>query len=166
MSGELFELSSALVLFEYFRVPSRVTERQPPVGLPDACSWVRSTESGRLLLWPSDAFLAPASERLGPVTYCLRSMELYGRVVPDSRASDLLDASWTLDRMFTRFARTAEARTARIPGIGLGLYISKGLVEAHGGRIWVRSEHGTTTFRFNPKRCPAGAAGGGVSAIR
>jgi hypothetical protein len=95
LKAELFEQSSALVFFEYFRVPSRVTDRQRPVELPEACCWVRSTESGRLLLWPSDAFVAPASERLGPVTYCLRSMELYGRVVPDSRASDLLDASWT-----------------------------------------------------------------------
>ena len=53
MSGELFELSSALVLFEYFRVPSRVTARRRPSGLPDGCTWVRSTESGRLLLWLS-----------------------------------------------------------------------------------------------------------------
>src|SRR5213593_1189170 len=95
MSGELFELSSALVLFEYFRVPSRVTARRRPSGLPDGCTWVRSTESGRLLLWLSDAFGAPASELLDPVMYRLRSMELHGRVVPDSSASDLLGASWT-----------------------------------------------------------------------
>ena len=34
-------------------------------------------------------------------------------------------------------------------GLGLGLYISKGLVEAHGGRIWAESvPDQTTTFRF------------------
>ncbi len=54
-----------------------------------------------------------------------------------------------LEAIFTRFRRTRAAAAGKVPGLGLGLYITKGLVEAHGGRIWVESEMGkTTTFRF------------------
>jgi signal transduction histidine kinase len=42
-----------------------------------------------------------------------------------------------LPRLFDRFYRTESAR--RCEGLGLGLYITKGLVDAHGGRLWVES---------------------------
>jgi signal transduction histidine kinase len=51
-----------------------------------------------------------------------------------------------LPRVFTKFFRRAETRPT---GSGLGLWISRGLVEAHGGRLVVESEvgHGSV-FRF------------------
>ena len=45
-----------------------------------------------------------------------------------------------LDRIFARFERAASAR--HYGGLGLGLYITRELVEAHGGRIVVRSQPG------------------------
>jgi signal transduction histidine kinase len=46
----------------------------------------------------------------------------------------------SVDRLFQRFYRSEEARRLGIPGVGLGLSISKDIVEAHGGSIAVTSE--------------------------
>jgi two-component system sensor histidine kinase KdpD len=48
-----------------------------------------------------------------------------------------------LPRLFEQFSRADQ--TGRIPGTGIGLTISKGLVEAHGGQIWAESREGQGT---------------------
>ncbi len=53
-----------------------------------------------------------------------------------------------MPHLFERFYRGKDARKAE--GIGLGLYITRLLLEAHGGRIWVESAVGKgSTFAFS-----------------
>jgi len=46
----------------------------------------------------------------------------------------------SLDKVFTQMYSTMQRMAGKKVGLGLGLPISKGLVEAHGGRIWLESE--------------------------
>lgn len=62
------------------------------------------------------------------------------------------------EKLFQRFSRL-DTGTERKPGSGLGLYLSRSIVEAHGGEIWVDSVVGEgTTFSFRiPRKTPAQA---------
>lgn len=59
-------------------------------------------------------------------------------------------------RIFTRFFRTQAAQQAAIPGVGLGLSITKTIVERHGGAITCESKPGAgTTFTMTLPREPS-----------
>jgi PAS domain S-box-containing protein len=58
-------------------------------------------------------------------------------------------SSQELPRLFQRFHRAESANTSDTAGLGLGLYICRGLVESHGGRLWVEpTPGGGATFVF------------------
>jgi signal transduction histidine kinase len=53
-----------------------------------------------------------------------------------------------MPNLFAKFYRSHRSR-AQVGGTGLGLYLSKAIVDAHGGNIWVRSKEGQgSTFGF------------------
>jgi len=61
-----------------------------------------------------------------------------------------------LEAVFERFWQVGENDRR---GLGLGLYIARGIVEAHGGRIWAESTLGEgSAFRFTLSISPSDAA--------
>ena len=55
-----------------------------------------------------------------------------------------------IQQVFERFHRGRQVSSTNYGGLGLGLYITKQIVERHGGAIWVESKEGTgTTFFFS-----------------
>jgi signal transduction histidine kinase/ActR/RegA family two-component response regulator len=51
-------------------------------------------------------------------------------------------AATELERIFGRLYQVPNEDGSMGPGLGLGLYISRELIESHGGKIWVESEPG------------------------
>ena len=77
-------------------------------------------------------------------------VEICGEVTDESVRVTVVDegrgiAPEHLEAIFTKFFRRSGERRS---GTGLGLYITKGIVEAHGGRMWATSEVGKGS-RFN-----------------
>ena len=62
-----------------------------------------------------------------------------------------------LPHMFTKFYRVSGKLSQGSKGTGLGLFISKAIIEAHKGKIWVESELGKgSTFHFTLPLAPKG----------
>lgn len=64
-----------------------------------------------------------------------------------------------LAQVFDRFYKSDKSRSLDKSGLGLGLYISKTIITAHGEKIWVESEEGKNCeFFFTLTRSPHSAS--------
>ena len=95
---------------------------------------------------------SPAME---PIAVAVSTNDGAAEVAVSDRGPGIPEES--LERIFDKFVR---GRGDTVTGTGLGLYISRQIVNAHDGRIWAESEAGKgATFRFVvPSRAPGETA--------
>jgi signal transduction histidine kinase len=86
-----------------------------------------------------------------------RAMRDDGQIVVSVADTGVGIAEADFGKIFVKFAQAGNPHTERSRGTGLGLPISKEIVEHHGGRIWVESELGKgSTFFFTLPLPPPG----------
>ena len=94
------------------------------------------------------------------------AVRVTGRVLPDEVIVSVSDEGIGIPveeqaRIFERFYRVDDALSRRTAGSGLGLYLAKAVIDAHGGRIWVESApgHGASfSFALPALKRPARSA--------
>jgi len=124
----------------------------PQVGLV----WMAPLQVGRILHNLLDNALAHTPEG---GTIAVRAAPEGGSVLISVQDSGEGISAEDLPRVFERFYRGEQSRSRSAGGTGLGLAIAKGLVEAHGGEIWVDSRPGNgACFRFSLPLAPSSAA--------
>ncbi len=75
------------------------------------------------------------------------TIRVSGRVQPEQVVISVEDEGIGLapeeqERVFQPFTRVDNALSRKTQGVGLGLYLVRAIVEAHGGRVWVESAPG------------------------
>jgi signal transduction histidine kinase len=132
-------VDNARALLDEREVAVRVDGAVPPIHL-DAARFEQTLTN---ILENADKYSVPGS----PIDVHIGAVG-DGVEIAVTNSGSGIDAE-DLPQLFNRFYQTQRARERR-SGLGLGLYIAKGLMEAHGGNITAAcgSDRGTTTFRL------------------
>ena len=111
---------------------------------PDKIVWVISNLLGNALRYtPRGGTVTAGARKAGEQTVEVYVRDTGQGITPEDQT-----------RIFHRFVQVRGSKVQTLPGgAGLGLAISKEIVEAHQGRIWVESQPGRgSTFIFTLQR--------------
>ena len=131
-------------------IQNQFAEKQIGVTLdvpPDLCA----LKADRLRFSQVVTNLVSNAYKYSPVgaTMTITARENNGLVHIDVTDTGMGISKEDQSRLFTKFFRADNSSTRQEAGTGLGLYITKHLIEAHGGQVWVQSEEGEgSTFSF------------------
>jgi signal transduction histidine kinase len=116
-----------------------IAEGLPLVGAdPISIQEVISNIVDNAIKYSGDSKVIDISANLTSSGLVETTVQDYGRGIPTA----------VLPNLFTKFYRDHHNRS-QVGGTGLGLYLSKAIVTAHGGNLWVRSkEDEGSTFGF------------------
>lgn len=116
-----------------------IADDLPPVGVDQlSINEVVSNLIDNAVKYSGKSKVIKIDAHLTPDGMVETTVQDYGLGIPTS----------ILPNLFTKFYRDHRNR-AQIGGTGLGLYLSKAIIEAHGGHLWVRSkENEGSTFGF------------------
>jgi PAS domain S-box-containing protein len=145
---DLHEVVRAAVRRFKARAPGVDVRVRFPPGSPVVLADRERIEEVLLNLLDNAVKYSPRGARIA-VTGQARDGEVVVQVADSGQGIPLREQ----ERIFERFQRLESATTRRTQGAGLGLFICRAIVEAHGGRIWVQSALGRgSTFSFSLPR--------------
>jgi len=146
---------------------ARASVEQAQLHEPGHVIRLESREESIQGFWDGDRLAQVFANLLGNAVKCspaggeivVRIQDLGAKVRVSITDHGVGIAADALPRIFDQFYRVG-AVVNDVPGLGLGLHVSKTLVGAHGGSIWVQSDPGAgSTFTFEiPCVAPAPSA--------